>query len=144
VLTTRELKHEGFHFENEAYVTEVSGNTSSNIRVPTLFYTGRFFYRGWWFEETVPVEVGFNIHARTGYFANQYDPVTQQFYVQDDVKVNRYYTIDPFINLSIEKVRIFVKLTYINQPARDGYFVTPFYPGQKRSIDFGVRWIFFD
>ena len=26
----------------------------------------------------------------------------------------------------------------------DGYFVTPYYPGQKKVLDLGVRWYFFN
>jgi hypothetical protein len=36
-------------------------------------------------------------------------------------------------------------MTHINQPGNaDGYFITPYYPGQHRVLDFGVTWYFFD
>jgi hypothetical protein len=143
VPTNRE-KGFGFHFENEVYLTTVSGNSADNIRIPPVFYNGRVYWSGIWFQETVPVQAGFNIHAKTRYFANDYNPAIQQFFIQDVDELKGFVAVDAFLTMKIEKVFLFLKITHANMPAENGYFVTPLYTGQKRVFDLGVRWLFFD
>lgn len=143
LYTNRELK-QAFHFENEAYFTTITGSSADNIRIPPLFYNGRLFWRGAFFKNTMKVEVGFDMHAKTNYFAKGYAPEIQQFYLQDTFEIERFFTADAFINMQINNLRAFVKFTNVNQPTDGGYFVTPYYPGQFRVFDFGATWLFFD
>lgn len=135
---------EVFRFENEFLVNNVTGAASDIVRIPTIQYNGRLFWRGTWFEDAVPVEVGADLYFRSSNRANSYDPVTSQYYLQNDIKLKAYFTVDLFINMKIRNLLAFVKLVHINQEANNGYLTTPFYPGQQRIMDFGVRWLFFD
>lgn len=139
-------KNEGWNLENEVLATKVSGSggAADFIRIPAIFYNGRFFWRGEWFGDLVPVEVGVSAHGRTAYYANAYAPEIQQFYLQDDTKIFGYVAADLFINMQIDKFFLMLKWTHFNQPQDDGYFVTPNYPGQRKVIDIGVKWMFFD
>ncbi len=141
--TNRELG-EGFHFRNEGYFTTVTGNSAEVIRVPQFFYNGKVYWDGAWFEKAVPLQVGFNVHAKSAYKANAYNPAIQQYYLQDDTELSSYWTLDVFANMRIDKIFVFVKVTYANMAAESGYFVAPDYTGQERIFDFGVRWLFFD
>ncbi len=133
------------HFVVDARYTLVGGGAKSLYRVPELFLNGKLYYEGKWFNNFMPVQVGINFYQRSAYFANDYDPITQQFFLQDDYLLEDYLAADLFFNLRVDKVRIFVKMTHINQGnGNDGYQITPFYPGQQRVFDLGVRWLFFD
>lgn len=143
LYTNRELK-EAFHLEHEVYYTNVSGGGSSNVSIPEGFFNGRYFWRGLIFKNTMGVEVGVNIHAKTGYYAMAYAPEIQQFYLQNEVSIDQFYTMDLFFNMKINNLRAFVKVTNASQPADGGYFITPYYPGLQRTVDFGARWLFFD
>ena len=143
LFTSRE-RGSGFHFENEFFYTLTGGNAGDLIRVPELFYNGRHYWKGKVFQQSVPFEVGISLHAKSAYFANDYDPVTQQFHLQDSFELDSFLAADFFINMRIDKVFAFFKITHANQPANSGYFVTPLYPGQSRVFDLGVRWLFFD
>ncbi|MDE0472262.1 MAG: hypothetical protein OXH57_10010, partial [Ekhidna sp.] len=57
-------KGEGWHLENEGLFSTVTGSGPNVIRVPELYYNGRFFWRGNAFEDKVPFEIGFDTHAR--------------------------------------------------------------------------------
>jgi len=47
--------------------------------------------------------------------------------------------------MQIKNLRLFVKMTHFNQFDKyDGYFITPYYPAQKKVLDLGVRWYFFN
>ncbi len=137
-------KGEGFRFENEALVTIVTGNSSSVVRVPDLFFNGRYYWKGLLFGDNVPIEIGVDAHARSSYFANAYDPVTQQFYLQDILQISGYFEADLFFNMRLDKFYAGVKWNHFDQPSNDGYYATPFFPGQPKKIDLMVRWMFFD
>jgi len=135
---------EHFRIENQAHVMQVSGTERRVLRLPSLLYSGRLFWRGLWFQSAVPVEVGADVYVRTSYMGNQYSPVINQFYLQDELNLDAYTAVDAFINMKIRSLRATFKWTHINQRANDGYFATPFYPGQKAIFDFSVTWLFFD
>lgn len=143
-LFTSKEKGNAFHFNNEVFYNTNTGNASDLIRIPEFFFNSRYFWKGNIFQQSVPIEVGINAHGKSGYFANAYDPVNQQFYLQDDFKIDSFVAMDFFLNMRIDKVFAFFKVTHVNQPTNGGYFVTPDYPGQSRVLDFGVRWLFFD
>lgn len=143
-LRLRNSKGEGWHLENEVLVTNVSGGASNFVRLPDLFLNARYFWRGMWFNDMVPVEFGVDAHGRSAYFANSYAPEIQQFYLQDDQEIFGYVATDLFVNMQIDKFFFALKWTHFNQPQDDGYFTTPNYPGQRKVIDLIVRWMFFD
>ncbi len=143
ISTNRSLK-EAFHIENEMHVTTVSGAGSDNIEIPEFFYNGRIFWRGAIFKKTMGVEIGVNVHAKSAYYAMGYAPELQQYHLQNEFQIDAFYTMDAFFNMRINNVRAFVKMTNLNQQNNNGYFVTPYYPGQAQVMDFGVRWLFFD
>ncbi len=143
-VTTNRKYQEAIHFENEIYLTSVSGGASSNLRVPPVFYNGRLFWRGAWFKKTMNVETGLNIHAKSSYYALDYSPNLQHFYLQDDFRIDRYYTAGVFCNMQVNNVRVFVKWIHVNQQNDDGYFITPNYPGEQGMFDLGVNWTFYD
>lgn len=143
-LTTNKTYKEALVFENEVYFTSLAGDGASNMSVPRLFYNGKLFWRGLWFKNTMGVQVGFDIHAKTKYYAMGYAPDIQQFYLQSEFPIDEFYTFDFFLNMQVNNLTAFLKITNINQQADDGYFVTPYYPGIRRTIDFGARWLFYD
>ena len=137
-------KKEGWHLENQVYYTTVAGDGASQVRIPEVFYNGRFFWRGNWFDDLVPFEVGVDTHARSAYFANAYAPELQQFYLQDEYQLESFYKADLFINMRLDKFFLSLKWTHIDEPNDGGYFASPYYPGQPRALDVNIRWMFFD
>lgn len=137
-------KGEGWHLENELLYTNVVGAGTDAVRIPQVFYNGRLFWRGHWFSDRVPFEIGLDSHARSSYFANNYAPEIQQFYLQDEFLIDAYYKADLFVNMRLDKFFFAFKWTHIDQPTDGGYFASPYYPGQPRVIDLTVRWLFFD
>lgn len=138
------IRDEGFHLENEVFYTEVSGGDADKIRVPKLFYNGRAYWTGFVFQNTMGLELGVDLHAKTGYKALSYAPEIQQFYLQDNFIIDAFLTVDAFLAIQVDKLRVFVKFTQVNQPVDGGYFITPYYPGEQRMIGLGARWLFFD
>lgn len=137
-------KGEGFYLENEVIATNVSGGSADVVRIPQLFYNGRYFWRGKLFGDNIPVEIGIDAHARSAYFANSYLPVTQQFYLQNEFEIPGYYKADFFLNMRLDKFFVGVKWGHFDQPSDGGFFSTPYYPGLPKGFDLMIRWMFFD
>jgi hypothetical protein len=137
-------KEETIHIENEIIATNVSGGAADQIRIPTLFYNGKLYWDGLFFGDKVPVQFGMNLHAQSSYFANSYAPDIQQFYLQDDFEIQGYFQTDLFINMRVENVSVGLKWHYFNQPSDGGYFASPYYPNQPKTINLQIRWLFFD
>ncbi len=114
------------------------------FRFPSLFANSNISYTRFLFNNKLWVSAGIDMHYRNSYFADSYDPVTQQFYIQDDFEIPGYFLADVYLNAKISTVKIFLKMTYVNQGQNDGYFATPFYIGQPQVLDLGVSWMFYD
>lgn len=130
--------------ENELIYSAASDGNKV-VRIPKYFYKGKLYFQNTWFKKTIPVMFGLDLAGRSAYRANAYDPVTQQFYIEDNFDfIERYVTADAFFNARISNVFVFFKWVHLNMGNEDGYFITPYYNGQERVIDFGVRWMFYD
>jgi hypothetical protein len=134
-----------YHLDTEIAFTKVDGPAAHAFSMPKWYTNLRVYYADSYKEEKANIETGIELNWKSAYKADGYDPATQQFFVQDDFMVYAYPIVELFFNFRIKTFTGFLKVVHLNQglPA-EGYFVTPFYPGQMRSIDFGVSWALFD
>lgn len=134
-----------FHLSNEGLFAKVEGNSSDVIRVPEMLFNAQLYYQNTLFNGNLQLQVGFDANWKTAYYANAYDPAIQQFHLQDNFEISEFGLVDFFLNLKINRGRLFIK--YINLPqafSGTGYFTTPNYIGQINGVDFGFRWAFYD
>jgi len=133
-----------FHLENQIIFSNISGDGADALRVPDWYYKGKWYYKNTVFNNYMEMMIGFNLRWQSAFFGDGYDPITQQFYLQNDFEINAYSVVDAFFVMNAQKFTLFAKMQYINQKAESGYFETPWYPGQGRVFDIGLRWLFFD
>ena len=133
-------------WENEAIYTQITGEQEAvnSFRIPDIFINSKLYYGGYWFEDKIYITFGVDAHYKSDYYAPGYNPVMQQFYLQDDFLVPAYLVADAFLEFQIEHFSVFLKFEHVNQPQSNGYFTFPYYIGQPRIFDAGVRWMFFD
>jgi hypothetical protein len=137
---------QNFHFRNEFIYTVKSGSADAvnPFRIPEYFANSRIFYGNRLFNGAIYIEAGVDMHYKSAFRALAYDPAIQQFHLQDDFRIPAYLLADFFLDFQIDHVTVFLKLTHGNQSAGDGYFTFPYYTGQSRVFDAGVRWMFFN
>lgn len=134
-----------FHINPQVIYTVVTGNDADIWRIPEWLINARIYYEGVWFNNYMPIQIGVDANWKSTYDGFAYNPVIQQFHLQNGFSIESYAAADLFINFKVGNARYFAKMTHINQPGNaDGYFITPYYPGQHRVLDFGVTWYFFD
>jgi hypothetical protein len=127
------------------YTLKTGENQASNaFRFPSIFINSNLFYSRYLFNNKLLTSIGLDTHFRNAYFADGYDPITQQFYLQNDFEIPGYFLADFYVNIKIGTVKLFLKMTYINQGQNSGYFTTPYYIGQPRVMDLGLSWMFYD
>lgn len=134
------------NFNAEVIYSKVAGESANKYRLPTYFGNGQLYYYNNLFGGKLTIQTGIDIHYKSAWLANGYDPITQQYHLQNDFEIPAYVWADLFVNFKINRTRIFLKMTHINQGlmAQDGYFITPYYTGMPRLLDVGLSWMFFD
>jgi hypothetical protein len=97
------------------------------------------------FKGAATIEPGFNFFYNTAYYGNQYMPDTRSFYLQYDRKTGNYIYMDVFLNVKIQRARLFVMYSHFNAGwmGRD-YFMVPHYPMPDGAFRFGITWRFHD
>nr|WP_262910522.1 putative porin [Pontibacter silvestris] len=132
-----------FHLEN--YVKYTNTDEADKVRMPEFLVDSKLYFQGALFKDALYGQLGVQATMPTGYYADAYMPVTQQFYVQDNFETNTYPVIDLFVTVDIKNLNAFLSMRHFNYDLWEpGYFSTPYYPGMRRSFTFGIKWMFFD
>ena len=74
-------------------------------------------------------------------------PSVNLFYVQRQKEVGNFPQLDAFLNIQIQRVRIFVLFEHLNQNVlgfTTATYITPHYPVMNRALRFGVTWSFYN
>ncbi len=133
------------NFNTELIYTNVSGGSADAIRVPEFLANAQIYYARISFGGNLNWQLGFDLHWKSAYFANGYDPAIMQFYVQDRFEVPEYPVVDVFFNAKMNRGRFFFKYNNLYELINGtGYFTVPGYPGQSSILDFGFDWSFYD
>lgn len=133
-----------FNLSADYVHTIKEGNAANLFRIPEHFLTLGVYYERPIVGELV-LRVGIDSHFQSAYFADDYNPVIQQFYLQNDFEIPAYGFADFYLSFKINTARVFFKFRHLNQGLNaDGYFATPYYTGQQRVFDLGLSWSFYN
>ncbi|GAB3531628.1 hypothetical protein GCM10027443_14240 [Pontibacter brevis] len=131
------------HFKNILAYTNT--DEADKVRVPGFLLESTAYIEGYIFKQALFGQLGVQTTYTSSYYADAYMPVTQQFYNQNNFLVQGYPVVDVFLNGDIKTVNFFLKMSHLNYDILEPvYFVTPYYPGMRRSFTFGLKWLFFD
>ncbi|MEM9859811.1 MAG: putative porin, partial [Bacteroidota bacterium] len=132
-------------FNSELVYTTVAGGSADVFRVPDLFANAQVYFSKAIFKGNLPVQIGVDLHWRSAYFADAYDPAIMQYYVQDQFEIPEFPIIDFFFNAQMKRGRFFFKFNNLFEFVNGtGYIHVPGYPGQSPILDFGFDWSFYD
>lgn len=105
----------------------------------TLYYTNSFFNNKLFFQ------TGIELNYFTSYYANTYNPVVGEFFVQDRVKIGNAPLLDYFVNVKIQRTRLYLKAEHFNSLfSKNNYFSDPNNPYRDFLVRFGLVWNFFN
>jgi hypothetical protein len=143
ILSITVAKH--VNLTTQLLYTKILENSDDAIQVPDMFVNSQLSYTSIWFKNNLDFQTGIDVHWMSSYHAPAYDPVIQQFYVQQSFEVPAFPTVDLFLNAKIRRARIVLKYNNLLMLfSAYGNIPTPYYPGIKNIIDFGFDWSFYD
>lgn len=132
-------------WSSTAVYSSVSGGSADAFRIPTFMANGQIAHRNEIFDGKMIIQTGLDLHYRTGYNGLGYDPIVQQFYLQNSFENKAFIKMDLFLNFKVQNFIFFIKSAHFNQGlTSDGYFISPWITGTRQTFDMGVRWSFYD
>lgn len=139
VITAR-LKQD-FHFRALGWENELAYQISSDqsvLPLPDLsVYTN--LYLKFKLAKVLSVQIGADMHYHTAYYAPYYAAETQQFQVQDEVKVGNYPLINAYVNFHLKQARFFVTAYNLSEKfVSPNYFSLAHYPLNPMMLKMGV------
>jgi len=128
--------------------SSVSGEAKDVYRIPEIMVNSQLAFKNILFEGKMIVQTGLDIHYRSSYYAYDYNPVDQQYFLQNTFENESFVRADLFVNFRVQNFILLAKMGHVNQGwtngGFDGYMLTPYYPGVQRTFDLGLRWAFYD
>jgi Putative porin len=138
-----DFKKGKFSTSNQIYLTTKS-DENAPIRLPPFFFNSRIGY-DLLYKKKLYIQTGVELHYKSRFFADAYMPAIQQFHLQNLQEVEGYLQVDVFADMRINRVRLFLKMSHVNQGlGGNGYYVSPGFAGMGRTFNFGVHWLLFD
>lgn len=129
------IKLEGFY--------QIVSDSKGPIRVPTVWTNSGVYYENDLFKKALKLRLGADVSYFSRFKANRYLPINRTFVLQEDQEIGNYPFVDMYLTAQIKRVRVFAKLTHINQSFTGfDYYNLPDYPHFDRMVRIGASWIF--
>lgn len=143
VITLRlkqDLMYRAFGWENEvAY--QLSSDTEV-LPLPALSAYSNI-YLHFKLAKVLTVQLGANVYYHTSYYAPYYEPATQQFQLQDEVKVGNYPQLNAYVNFHLKQARFYVMAYNLgSQFISPNYFSLAHYPTDPMVLKMGIAVLF--
>jgi hypothetical protein len=143
IKADNEIKFGKFGLENTVLFQQVEQDELV-LNVPKFLTRNTFYYNNDLFQKALFIQTGFTFEYFTKYYANNYNPIIGEFYVQNVTKIGDFPLIDFFINARVKRARIFLKAEHFNSSfTKRNYFSAPDYPYKDFLVRFGLVWNFF-
>lgn len=114
------------------------------LNVPELTLRSTLYFSGHFFKKALFLQTGVTVNYFSKYYANDYNPVIADFYVQNTQKIGNFPMVDFFINAKVKTARIYLKAEHFNAAMTGfNYYSAPNYPYRDFIVRFGLEWNFF-
>ncbi|MFC4738903.1 putative porin [Flavobacterium ponti] len=139
----KEIKFWKFALDNTVLFQSVD-QSSDIVNVPQIVTRNTIYFTDKVFKKAMQIQTGVTFNYFTEYYANDYNPLLAEFYVQNQTKIGGFPMLDFFINAKVRQTRIFLKAEHFNS-AWTGYnfYSAPNYPYRDFIVRFGLVWNFF-
>jgi hypothetical protein len=115
------------------------------LNIPEIVTRNTFYYSTFLFKKALFLQTGVTLNYFSNYFANDYNPVIGEFFVQNTKQIGNYPNLDFFVNAKIQRTRIYFKLEHFNSSITgNNFYASPSNPARDFTIRFGLIWNFFN
>ncbi|RVT77676.1 hypothetical protein EOD40_07715 [Flavobacterium sufflavum] len=140
----KEITFGKFALNNTILYQKVDQNDAI-LNVPDLVTRNTIYYSNYFFSRALFLQTGITLNYFTNYFANEYNPVIGEFFIQNKKEIGNYPNLDFFINAKIQRTRVYLKTEHFNAAyTGNNYYSSPSNPYRDMTIRFGLIWNFFN
>ena len=114
------------------------------FRLPQLYGEHSLYYTGKWFG-VLNVNLGVDVRYASGFQPYYYNPLLQQFQLQDRQRTDFGVQVDPFFSLRVTRFRFFVQFIQVQTLLTDRLlFLTAEHPYSDGAVRLGASWRLLD
>jgi len=140
---SKELKYKILHFDN--FVGVQGNNNQQALRLPKVFLKSSLYIEGKIFKGKMLGRFGADLRYNSNFMANAWQPLTGQFYIQNEQVMQYTPVLDIFLSFKVKTLRVFAKANYINEGlGKKNYYTALGYPDRGRTFAGGLIWRFFE
>jgi hypothetical protein len=140
----KEFQFGKFALDNTVLYQKVDQNQLV-LNVPEVVTRNSIYFTDFFFKKALYLQTGIVFNYFTNYYANDYNPVIGEFFVQREKQIGNFPNLDFFVNAKIQRTRIFFKVEHFNSSLTGNTFYSaPNNPYRDMTIRFGLTWNFFE
>jgi hypothetical protein len=140
---SKEIKFRKFALDNTVLYQKVD-QKDNILNVPQLVLRNTFYYSNDFFKKAMFLQTGITFNYFTKFYANDYNPILGEFFVQNQTQIGAFPNFDIFANARIQRCRIFLKAEHFNSAmSGNTFYSAPNNPYRDFMIRFGLVWNFF-
>lgn len=114
------------------------------INLPQFVTRNTLYYSDSLFKKALFLQTGITFSYFSDYYADDYNGLIGDFYVQTQKKIGGFPMIDFFINAKVKNTRIYLKAEHFNSSfTGNDFYSAPNYPYRDFIVRFGLVWNFF-
>ncbi|MGG7033640.1 MAG: putative porin [Flavobacterium sp.] len=143
VKASREFTFGKFALDNTLLYQKVQ-QSAAILNLPEFVTRNSFYFSDDVFKKAMLLQTGVTFNYFTKYYANDYNPLMGEFYVQNQKQIGAFPMFDYFVNARIRQTRIYFIAEHFNAIwGERNYYTAPNYPYKDFIIRFGLVWTFF-
>lgn len=143
VKASKEFKFWKLALDNTILYQKVD-QSNAVLNVPEFLTRNTLYFSQEMFHKSLFFQTGVTFNYFTNYYANDYNPVIGEFFVQNKKEIGDFANFDFFFNARIQRTRVYVIAEHFNSSLSGyKYYSAPNTPYHDFMIRFGVVWNFF-
>lgn len=143
VKASKEFKFWKLALDNTLLYQKVD-QSDAVLNVPEFLTRNTLYFSQEMFRKSLFFQTGVTFNYFTNYYANDYNPVIGEFFVQNKKEIGNFANMDFFFNARIQRTRIYLIAEHFNSSFSGyKYYSAPNTPYRDFVIRFGVVWNFF-
>lgn len=134
-----------FHFNNSIQYQKVTQG-SEIFRVPEFITRNTIYFQDYFFKgDPLFAQIGVTFKYFSKFYANDFNPVLNEFYLQNNTQVGGYPVFSAFVNGKIRRTRIYFKIeNFTSDYTGRNYFAASNQPERDFVMRLGIVWNFWN
>jgi len=130
---------------NNTFMYQTVSKGEAFFRVPKIVTRNTLYYSNYLFKKKpLYLQTGVTFKYFTAFNIGSFNPLLNEFVLQNKVKIGNYPIFDFFVNAQIRRTRLFLKVENFSASFTGrNYFAAPNYPYRDLTVRFGLVWNWF-